>query len=54
MPERSRPSTERPSFATTDPSVLLDSGQLTSLGRTYVGQGMLDEAIHLFEMACKL
>ncbi|MEO8216638.1 MAG: cyclic nucleotide-binding domain-containing protein [Acidobacteriota bacterium] len=54
MSERSIPFSERPLFVPNDPSLLLDSGQLTSLARTYCGQGMFDEAIHVLDMACKL
>ena len=35
-------------------SLPVDADELTVLARRYADQGMFDEAIHLFEMACKL
>ncbi|MHB0970607.1 MAG: cyclic nucleotide-binding domain-containing protein [Thermoanaerobaculia bacterium] len=47
-------STPRPKAMPSETSIPIEIDDLVTIARQYTDQGMFDEAIHLYEMACKL
>jgi CRP-like cAMP-binding protein len=47
-------STPRPKAMPSETSIPIEIDDLATIARHYADQGMFDEAIHLYEMACKL